>query len=1294
MGAALSTRAPQAALPVPATPAFRGGTRETAPRQGVGLASARLTHAAATIAARGVGPHLTPTAETPRDRWHVVASGPLPSMLAGAGQGTLTLAGPGAPLTPDVRARLETGFGANLGAVRVHEGAAAARLALAHGARAFAFANHVVLGARESPRDLALMAHEVAHVLQQRGTAGVQRCGADACCGCSSGPGASHEAEAARAASTVYGGGSYAVTGQVTAATPQFEGEDEGLLTSAIWSVVQEFAPSLVPIIRRGPEGVVDWIKEKVSGAVKTVVDTAMAPVRTLADTGKWLQAHVGPFLTSMQEAAAKIAQNDCKPITDAATKIEDLATKLITPVIEKLQLVVGKVGDFLQGVWDKLGAPVWDFIKKYAGAQWDALQQLGDWVWNKTAGVRSLGQKAWTWLKNKIGIGDGPEGQNGILQWIQGKAGAAWDWVQAKIAPYKKQITAVLGVVASVAVLISPAGPFILAGAAIYGAIQGVKWIRANLGGGDAIVKARAYAQGVLIPQLIGAINKVTGAVAKMAGSVTAKLGEFAAGFGRMVGAAASTALQFLVDAAQWVADKATELAAWAADKLTSLADWIQRAMLRLIDFLKPVLEFFGKVGGLIVDIYGLPFLLAGALWKRIPACIRDPFVDWIVPLILRQIDIFKELVKDDEAWAKTKADVMGIIRKVFVNKDLAGAIRATFDLLLRVFNVPMELLVQIKAKAVSAWETISKAPIKFIKNAVKTIGRGLKLYYDRLKDNLLFGLEGWLFGELADKGISKPESWTNPWHLVQFGLNVMGLSMPHVFELLEKRFEKATVDKLRTAWRVLGGAWDWIMDMKGKKPAEVTKEIVTAGKELGKSVLEGIVTWIMGRVALELSTMAAAAAASAGLSEVLDAVKRIYRAIKTAVRWARTIVDMVNRTLDAVLDIAAGALDGPAEILHGAMKKGTPAVIGFLGDQVGLGGVADEIKAQVDKLRKKVDDAILAIIDSVKALFAAIASGAKTIAGNLLEWWKGKRKFSVEGEPHELSFSGDRESAQLMVASNPQLIRDFLAERKKNAKGEKLNAIERIRGWVGEIEKEMKKKDKQDPVKITGWFNQIGDELPNVMSTSDWGEKNNPVLLDYPKPRLSIYEPIYIGPYASGHLAQASVLKKVYGDPDQSKKTAAELFAGKVTEGEWTSVGNRIRKYLPTTIEALPHSKDGQIGIESSSQVQVGLAFEYTPGKTSGGRKINDLLRPYGFDPTADDMDGDHVVEIQLIGRDKGDRIPNLWPLKRSVNRHGLSLANQDVFLPGPAKKAIKLEQARAQKANDLWVIVKSTR
>ena len=968
----------------------------------------------------------------------------------------IALAGAGEPLLHDVRINLERGFGADLSAVRVHQGETAAHVAFAHGARAFAYGNHVVLGERANPRDLGLMAHEVAHVLQQRGAPVVQRC-SGAGCGCAACSGSIHEDEAARASQAVASGGSFLVSSHTSGAIAQHE-EEEGFFEKQVWGLLESHAPDLVPIIRKGPAGVLDWVKDKVTGAVRSFFDTMMAPVRGIATVGSWLHTTFAPLLTWIQEAAARIARNDCKPITEAIQKIEDVAAKFITPIVEKIQEVAGKVGDFFKGLWDKFGAPVWEFIKKYAGQQWDQLQKLGEWIWDKTAPVRRLAQRAWTWLKNKIGIGEGPEGQNGILQWIQGKAQAAWDWVQAKIEPYKKQIMTVAAVIGGILVMISPAGPVILAGAAIYGVIQAIRWLRANLAGGNAIVRAREYAQKVLIPQLMAGINKMTAAITKMAGSVSGKLGEFASGLGKVVGAAASTALQFLVDAAQWLAEKAVDLATWATEKLQGLANWIETTLNRLREFLQPVLDFFGKIADLLIDIYGLPILLAGKLWNKIPSCIRDPFVDWIIPLILRQIDIFKELVKDNEAWQKTKADVMNIIRLVFVNKDLKGAIKAVFHLILRVFNVPVELLVTVVQKAQAAWDTVTSAPIKFVKNCVKTIGLAFKMYWDHLKDNLMGGIEGWLFGEVASKGIKAPKSWTDPWDLLQLALDVMGLSMDHVFDLMEKNeiFSKSTVDKLRKWWARISRIWDWIMEQRGKSPAEVTQAILEQASGFGLTILEGIVSWIVEQVSIELAEMAAAAAASAGLSEVLDAVRRIYRAIKTAVRWMRTILEMVNSGLDAIMNIAAGVLAPAAELIHGAMKRGTPAVIGFLADQVGLGGIGEEIKSIIDKLRAKVDAALVAVMKKLKSWFEALAAGAKEAVAAVLEWWKDKVSFKIGKQPHEVGFQGEKDTAVLMVKSTPEPLESVITKLKAGAKTKaKDKAVEIIEAEVKNINK-----------------------------------------------------------------------------------------------------------------------------------------------------------------------------------------------------------------------------------------------
>ena len=82
------------------------------------------------------------------------------------------IAGPGRPLPPALRTELETGFGRDLGQVRVHDGPLAERAASTLQARAFALGPHLVFGAGqyrpETPLGRGLLAHEVAHVLQTR----------------------------------------------------------------------------------------------------------------------------------------------------------------------------------------------------------------------------------------------------------------------------------------------------------------------------------------------------------------------------------------------------------------------------------------------------------------------------------------------------------------------------------------------------------------------------------------------------------------------------------------------------------------------------------------------------------------------------------------------------------------------------------------------------------------------------------------------------------------------------------------------------------------------------------------------------------------------------------------------------------------------------------------------------------------------------------------------------------------------------------------------------------------------
>jgi hypothetical protein len=79
------------------------------------------------------------------------------------------LRGGGRPLPEPVRNRMEGAFGADFSDVRVHIGAQAGALSRQLGALAFTAGSDIVLGEGSGVGDQRVLAHELTHVLQNRG---------------------------------------------------------------------------------------------------------------------------------------------------------------------------------------------------------------------------------------------------------------------------------------------------------------------------------------------------------------------------------------------------------------------------------------------------------------------------------------------------------------------------------------------------------------------------------------------------------------------------------------------------------------------------------------------------------------------------------------------------------------------------------------------------------------------------------------------------------------------------------------------------------------------------------------------------------------------------------------------------------------------------------------------------------------------------------------------------------------------------------------------------------------------
>ncbi|MEP6897876.1 MAG: DUF4157 domain-containing protein [Rhodanobacter sp.] len=90
------------------------------------------------------------------------------------------LSTPGAPMQAELRREMESGFGHDFSAVRLHTGDAAARSARDVSATAYTAGHHIVLGSDAAPLGASpgkrLLAHELTHVVQQSAMNVVRRC--------------------------------------------------------------------------------------------------------------------------------------------------------------------------------------------------------------------------------------------------------------------------------------------------------------------------------------------------------------------------------------------------------------------------------------------------------------------------------------------------------------------------------------------------------------------------------------------------------------------------------------------------------------------------------------------------------------------------------------------------------------------------------------------------------------------------------------------------------------------------------------------------------------------------------------------------------------------------------------------------------------------------------------------------------------------------------------------------------------------------------------------------------------
>jgi len=208
--------------------------------------------------------------------------------------------------------------------------------------------------------------------------------------------------------------------------------------------------------------------------------------------------------------------------------------------------------------------------------------------------------------------------------------------------------------------------------------------------------------------------------------------------------------------------------------------------------------------------------------------------------------------------------------------------------------------------------------------------------------------------------------------------------------------------------------------------------------------------------------------------------------------------------------------------------------------------------------------------------------------------------------------------------------------------------------------------------------------------------GGPDNPVQIDYPKRRAANYPTIYIGPcVGEGNEIKQEFLKDLLRKrPKEAKEELAALpsLKSKKAQEAIDDWSGQVKALKPKDQDTL---KGGPIGLAPEyAELGPGKVLIYTEkGSTGGGGKVNDLLKPYGFSPSGQGMDGDHVMERQIGGP---DHIRNLWPLPKSENRSSGSTIKSLKVKFGKDKKEITVHEAKTKMKKDkaLYLLLRSTK
>jgi hypothetical protein len=503
--------------------------------------------------------------------------------------------------------------------------------------------------------------------------------------------------------------------------------------------------------------------------------------------------------------------------------------------------------------------------------------------------------------------------------------------------------------------------------------------------------------------------------------------------------------------------------------------------------------------------------------------------------------------------AWVKDQLDQRGLnwdyfksvfdeaIGSVSVSdiKDIGGAIERIKGIFAPAFekvisfakavaNKVFELIVQvvmerlggakvleILRKAGETFLVIAKDPVNFLKNLLGALAQGFTQFKDKILDYLKEGVKEWIFGQIAP-GLKLPKTISVK--------SILGLIL-QVLGLTWDNFRKRLVGMIgEDAVAFLEGAFDFLMKLaKAKDLSEAWEMIVDKAKDLMDTVLGAIKQWVVTKIVT--AAIQQLAPLFIPVTAVLKAIETVYTTVTFFIEKIKQMAALVEAVTNSLAAIAAGDITKAANFVEASLARTIPLVLGFLADLLHLGGIAEQIRNIIQKVKDKIDGAIDGILKWIIDKGKAFYDKAKQTAGKVLEWWKQRKDLLIGDEEHAIYMDGTEDEPTLMIASEGVRWSTYLEGRARKATSQKdKDNIRDVKKKAKELEERMgpSKDDKEKADKVEKkrtLFAEIAKEI-QALGLSD--EALAPAsVIEYDKPR-ALDE--------GGQMMKATVLSSVH--------------------------------------------------------------------------------------------------------------------------------------------------------------------